>query len=343
MRTFAWLLFSGILWLLLIQWAQDLAVPPQLISLARSLYLGTFAVFMMVEVRRKPDQEMGGVSVLSVHNLVLYSVPAMSVLVLSWLSPSLLMTHRLWVVILGFYLLQLGILTLRSARSGMRSGIWDLLIPIVLLPLLLNDAVAVIAVILGAVLLIRHILETPELPPARGQQVSDALIMQLPSICIAPVALILLRDVLSTNSTLDRADMEMLGMIINGVGAALWSATVMRSQRLVSASVILWGSAIASAVALALVLDTSSATYVVGAMLISEALRGSLWLGLTWLLSDSRRWQGFIINGFSTALPLAALFAANTQILSQYVIFFYAAFHVLVPLSLWGVLRYRRT
>lgn len=337
MKTLAWLLLSGVLWLLLIQVAAELAVPPQLISMARSLYLGTFAIFMMMEIRSRSAQENTAVPALNATNIVWYSVPALSVLVLWLLSPELRMTGHLWIVIGGFYLMQLLLLALRSARSGMRSGAWELMVPFLLLPLLLHEALAIGAIVFGALMMLWHIRTSPPPDYSSERPVVDALIMQLPSLCIAPVALILLRDVIGANSTLERANMEILGMIVNGVGSALWTTAVMRKVRLISASIMLWGLASAIALTLDLVLDAASITYVICAMLLTEVLRGSVWLGLTQLLTDSSRWRGFALNAVATAFPLATLLSAHHLFSAQRFILFYAACHVLVPLSLWSL------
>lgn len=340
MRTFVWLLFSGGLWLLLIQLAPKLDVPPQLISMFRSVYLGTFSIFMMIEIRRKDDLEKSSSPTLSLSNIAWYLVPMLSVLLLWWLSPELQMTARLWIMMGGFYLLQLNLLAFRSARSGMRSGIWELWVPVALLLLLLHDAVAMGSVVLGSSLLLWLIHR----PTTRdGREVADSLIMQLPSLCIAPAVLIVMRDVLGTTSMLDRANMEMLGMLINGIGSALWTATVMRSVRLGIASVFLWSLGITTALMLNFALAATSAAYIIGAMLVAEVLRGSLWLGLTHILSNCGRWQGLAVNAIASALPLTALLAAHHLFAAKNFILFYAACHVLVPLSLWVFLWNRQT
>lgn len=342
MRTFVWLLVSGVLWLLLIQLAPRLDVPPQLISMLRSVYLGSFSIFMMVEIRRKDAQETTKVPTLSLNTIVWYLVPVLSVLLLWWLSPKLQMTARLWIMMGGFYLLQLNVLAFRSARSGMRSGVWELLVPVVLLPLLLHDVVAMTSVVIGsALLLLLIILHRPT--TKNGCEVADSLIMQLPSLCIAPVVLIVLRDVLGSTSILDRSKLELLGMVINGIGSALWTATVMRSVKLGIASVFLWGLGIIIALTLNFTPNAASATYVIGAMLLAEVLRGSLWLGLTQIMSHCDRWQGFAVNAIATVLPLMALLIAHHLLAAQDLILFYAACHVLVPLSLWALLWNRHT
>ena len=330
MRTFVWLASSGLLWLVLIQFAPDAGVPPQLVSLARSIYIGTFAIFMMIEIRRPTD--VLPAMTLNPKELLWYLAPTVSVVALWWISPSLQMTWRLGLILGAFYAAQLCVQLLRTKRNSMRSGSWDLLPPLLLALLLLTDKVA--WVIAGLSLAFLATLLAKRYPPK--QHVADSLIMQLPSLCIAPVALIALRDTFELSTAIDRSHMEVGGMVVNAIGAAIWTSVIMRSKRIARHASALWGAGCIGAFTLAASgAATSPVNYAFGALIAAELLRGSLWLGLTAVLADSQRWQGFAINAAATTLPIAALLIARRWVLPHQIIAVYAALHAAVPLVLW--------
>ncbi|WP_066647134.1 MULTISPECIES: hypothetical protein [Sphingomonas] len=329
MKALFWLILSGGLWLVLVQLAGRLGLPPQFISLARSGYIGTFSIFMLLELRRG-EISTGGQ--FRPKALYLYLTPLLSLVVLALYSPDLKLTPYLVALMIVFYACQLMMLVVRSERGQIRSAIWDLLGPVLLLLLALHPiglVVAGIGVAGFTVLLLRRPAE-----PGDARVEIDTVVLQLPSICIAPVVLIALRDVFDARELVDRAHVETFGLIVNGVGAALWTATVMRqSKALRQWSLVLWGASAIGAVLVAIL-----GVGLIGsalAIIVAEGFRGALWLGVTHLLSRMQRWQGFTFNLIATALPLVALWVGTEFMPQRLLLLLYAAFVLPVPLYAW--------
>lgn len=337
MKTFGWLVASGVLWLLLVKWAQTLGVAPQWISISRTIYIGTSSIFLLLELRRahyetgqRPEEPFG----IPLRELAWYTIPAFSTIPLAFLSSELKLEASAIAWLFSFWCLQLIVLVWRQSRNGIRSGLWDLIPPLILLAILLMPLRPWLAVLAGLVALAAATRTRGTI----GEGPADSLIIQLPSLCLAPAALIVLRDSISQSALFDRSNMEALGMVVNGVGAALWTSIVMRTTRLVPLSAGLWiGGALAALVA---TLDLHSLWRVIPALLAAELLRGSLWLATTATMARSGRWQGFTVNLFATCIPLLAV-ALAPFVQARVVILLYAALHFLAPLGSWWLVKHR--
>ncbi len=311
-------------------------VPPQLITLARGISIGTFSIFIMVEIRRSTTKTSSALT-LNPLEMLWYLAPTTSVFALWLLSDSLNISTQLWLILGAFYLIQLIVQLIRSNRGELRSGVWEIAPPILLAVLMLRDWLSWVGLALGGGFLLFAMAKRG---PAR-HGVTDSLVIQLPSLCIAPVITILLRDSVETISVLSRGHLEAVGMIINGCGGALWTAIVMQSQRLVffSIAATLGGILTACVLAFGPAID-SPVISAVGALLALEMLRGSLWLGVTGILIGVGRWRGFIISAISTAFPVIALVASRNITTDQYVLGLYAALHILVPVAVIVLWKY---
>jgi len=215
------LLVSGVLWLGLVQLAPNLGVPPQIVSLSRSGYIAIFSIYMMVELR--------GAQYSREHrprHLYLYLLPLFSLFLLSLFSSDFKLTYSLLSLVGCFYLCAFSLINMRSEAGGIRSSYWDLFAPPILLVLMLNQYLLLAGWIFCLVYLVR-LIRRPAAKVADDLHL-DAIVVQLPSICIAPVVLIALRDVFSGGGMIDRAHVESFGLVVNGGGAAVWTAIVMR-------------------------------------------------------------------------------------------------------------------
>lgn len=332
MRTFGWLIAAGIAWLGLLQVSAHFEFPPQLVTLARSGYIGTFSIFMLLELRREAAGTGARSRVIGLHpvDFAWYLVPLLSVVILAGISKDLSLTPLMLVTIGVFYVFMLCLFFLRESLGQMRSAGWELAPPAILAALLWSPYIVLIAAISVAAS-VAWLVRQDHVVGVRNT--ADALIMQLPSLCLAPVILIAVRDYLDFGGVLSRAQVETFGMIVNGVGAALWTAMVMRaSHKLSQLAVALWlaGSALS-----AMLLLVSNALAVSAlAILVIELFRGTLWLGTTHLLKRTSRWAGFTINLLATALPFTALWLGHSAIDARFLIWTYAAFHLAVPVAL---------
>ena len=329
LRTFFWLVLSGGAWLVLIKLAPYFGIAPQWISLARSVYLGTFSVLLMVELRENSlSEQPAQVGALSGWLFV----PALSIFGLWVTSPSLTFDRGLAVKLLCFYLLMLAILLLRARKRAMRMTSWDLLAPAALITLMMSPpgATALAAPVILVWLWRQHCTCDSA---THTSQVADSLVMQLPSLCIAPVILILLRDVFEVQSGLDRADVEVAGMLINGLGSAAWTAWVVRSKLLARGATLVWLGGLALSLASSVTDHPLGVTLV--SLLAAELLRGSVWLGITDVMSTARRWPGFAANVVATLLPLCSLLLLQRSVTPSIIMVLYASLHLAVPALLW--------
>ena len=286
----------------------------------------------MMELRRDAttDDTQLQMHGLRVNDFAWFLAPLLSLALLITLSSDLVVTTETILTVGVFYACQLGIFLIRNELGQMRNAIWDLGGPIVLGAILLGPHVLAVAAIFAT--------GTIGWIAARGtlrtQGIADSLIMQLPSLCIAPVILILLRDVFDFRGAIPRADVETFGMIVNGTGAAAWTALVMRaSSQLARLAVGLW--IVGTLVALQLLFIPASAALSAVAIVGAEIFRGSLWLGVTHLLKNVSRWSGFKISLVATVLPLAAVMISHFAIGLKAFFAMYAAIHGLIPLTLW--------
>lgn len=333
MRSFFWLLVSGALWLCLVQLAPHLGIPSQIISLARSGYIAIFSIYMMVELR--------GVSYSSKYrprHLYLYLLPLVSLIILSLFSSDFVLTASLLSLIGSFYLSVFALVNARSELGHIRNAGWDLLAPPMLLILMIHPLFTMTGGVLGLVYLARLFRRPLELDA--GQAHLDSFIVQLPSICIAPVVLIALRDVFNGGGIIDRTHIESFGLIVNGVGAAVWTAAVMRATfPLEKAALCLWVAGFLGAIigaALPQGIITSA-----GAILVAEGFRGAMWLGTTVALANLTRGRGFTVNLVATVLPLAALWIGKDHFMPATTLLMYAGFVLPIPLAAWAIVRGR--
>lgn len=329
MKSVGLLIASGVLWLGLVQLSGMLGVPPQVVSLLRSGYIGTFSIFLLLELRqggnRLADERP--------RALYLYLAPLISLVILGYYSPDLALTPRLLALAAAFYACQFMLLYGRTALGQIRSAVWDLVPPLILLLLALGP-VPLVAAALAAVFFLRWLFSRPV--ASTGQtEAMDSVIMQLPSICIAPVVLIALRDVFDAQQSLPREHVESFGLIVNGVGAAVWTAAVMRApERLRGWSAMLW---IASTAAAGVLIFIPAGIFASAfAIAVAEGFRGANWLALTHLMKQVPRWRGFWLNLLATVLPLVALWLGTHQLPARYLLLVYAVF--LLPMPLLAVL-----
>ncbi|MDH4742994.1 hypothetical protein OMP43_03065 [Sphingomonas sp. CBMAI 2297] len=328
MRSVTLLIASGVLWLGLVQLSGRLGIPPQIISLLRSGYIGTFSIFLLLELRRGD-----GLSALRPRGLYLYLAPLLSLFILAFYSADLVLTPRLLALVAVFYACQFMLLYLRSAMGQIRSAVWDLVPPFILLVLCAGTFTLAVGAVATAGFLY-WLLSRPIDGGDRSDAV-DSVIMQLPSICIAPVVLIALRDIFDAQHAIPREHVESFGLIVNGVGAAVWTAIVMRASNILRPSALgLWVASTAAAALLPFFPVGIVASAL--AICVAEGFRGANWLGLTYLLSHLGRWRGFGVNLFATMLPLCALWIGTHHLPVQYLMLVYAVFLAPVPLlTIW--------
>lgn len=329
LRSLFWLLISGALWLGLVQLAPHLGIPSQIISLARSGYIAIFSIYMMVELR--------GASYSSRHrpgHLYLYLLPLVSLVLLSLFSSDFVLTGSLLMVIGSFYLSAFALINVRSETGHIRNAGWDLLAPPVLLLLMLHPLLTVAGGLAGLVYIVR--LFGRPLEPDASHSHLDSFVVQLPSICIAPVVLIALRDVFDGGGMIDRTHVESFGLVVNGVGAAVWTAMVMRGTfPLERAALWLWALGFVGAM-IGAALPTGIITSA-GAILVAEGFRGAMWLGTTAALANLTRGKGFLANLTATVLPLAALWISKGHLAPTTTLLVYAVFVLPVPLAAWAI------
>lgn len=334
MISLLWLILAGLAWLFLVQISSFFSFPPQLVSLARSGYIGIFSVFMMLELRREISGRIDSSNVIGLRfdEAGWYFLPLFSLVLLASLSHELILTPMAIITIVGFYVCQLYILFLREKLMGMRSAVWDLAPPLFFALMLLSPFIVFALTLFGFVGIALLLLQGRK-SSSTSSDIADTLIMQIPSLCLAPVILIAIRDYIDIGGVFGRAQLETIGMIVNGVGAAIWTAVVMRSSKhLAQLATILWCAAV---VLVAMGLFISNALVVsILAVVSIELLRGTLWLGATHLLRFSSRWKGFAKNLAATALPFLALLVAHSNFNSRYFILVYATFHLAIPLVL---------
>lgn len=334
MKSLFFLLVSGVLWLILVQLAPRFGIPSQLISLARSGYIAIFSIYMMVELRGAKYSRRHRPS-----HIYLYLLPLLSLVLLSLYSSDFSLNSSLLLIIGCFYTSAFAVINFRSERGYIRNAGWDLLAPPLLFFLIINPLLAIIGGLISVVYLVR-LLSRP-LNPDAGQSHLDSFIVQLPSICIAPVVLIALRDVFDGGGLIDRSHIESFGLVVNGIGAAVWTAMVMRNTfPLDRAALALWILGFLGAI-INFVLPVSILSSA-GAILIAEAFRGAVWLGTTIALANLTRGKGFGANLIATVLPLAALWLSKGHFSASMTLFIYAAFVFPIPFAAWTLMRIHR-
>lgn len=332
MKALVWLLISGVLWLGLVQTAPIFDVPPQVISLARSGYIGVFSIYLMVELRGAKYSPGHRPS-----HVYIYASPLISLLVLAAFSSDFYLTGSLLAIIVCFYLCAFALVNRRSETGQIRQAGWDVLAPPTLLILLLHPAVVAAAGLLCLAYIVR-LLRRPAADKSQDGAHLDAFLVQLPSICIAPVVLIAFRDIFDGDGIIDRTHVESFGLVVNGVGAAIWTAIVLRNGvRLERLAFLLWMASFAGAAALAALAAMAALPVAIitsgAAILIAEGFRGAIWLGTTALLARLSRAKGFTANLAATLLPLAALWIGKDHLAPSLILLVYAGFVLPIPVA----------
>lgn len=335
MSHFVFLLISGVAWLGVVTIASALGLEPQWVSLLRGAYLGMFSIALIVELRRA-----GRIEATADTQTWFYLIPILSVIFYNLLGSASTIDWPLAAVFCCFFVAQMVALRVRERLGQMRQGWWELAPPVLLLgaiavgPFLWPVFIVLLVMMLGADLATQRKVNASSI---------DAVIMQLPSFCLAPVVLVLARDALNVSQGVDRASLEVMGLIINGTGGALWTALAMRGQgRLARLSLALWlGGTVGALLTLAAApLGAWPLIQTVGLLGVLELLRGAVWLLTTHFLSYMTRWRGALVNLVATLLPLAGAMAMRSSRVDGAGVLIYAAF--LVPLVLLLVFELRR-
>ncbi|AOF99762.1 putative membrane protein [Blastomonas sp. RAC04] len=316
MNSFFWFLVSGVTWLGVVWISPELHIAPQLVSLARSGYIGLFSVFLILELRGS-GVEGGGQVAFRQADLPWLFVPITSVFLLSAISDEFQITPTDIVAVLCFFCTSLLTLIFRVTRGTIKNVAWESLPPILFLIVIVLPIYAQIA--LAAVFLIVAIRGLGRADPAAssGPGVGDSLFSQLPSLCIAPAIIIGLRDYINFGDDIGRQYTEMFGLVVNGVGGAAWGAMVIRfGQKLDLFTYALWFAGVAMVlVSLAIPPEIVQALFLLAAF---ELLRGSQWLGITRLLLIHRGLAAFLINLVLTLVPVLAIVLAEISLAKSY-------------------------
>lgn len=341
MNQFVFLLVSGVLWLGLVTLAPDLGFEPQWVSLFRAVYLGMFSIALITDLRSRGRSEDENRSPTPIwFNLV----PVISVLVYATLGSTKEPGWRELAIFGSFFAMLLLILGIRERLQQMRAGKWELLPPLGLgLCILFGVYLFPFLIIACIWFYTRKSMKSGPVDPKS----IDSIIMQLPSFCIAPVILILLRDTVYIPPGVSRSTVEVMGLVSNGVGAALWTAIVMRANLPLRRFAIgLWAAGGAGGLILPLVWPwiEPALLQVLGALFLLELLRGAGWILTTYFLTYMARWKGALMNLAMTLLPLLATMAIQFATSSRASVFIYAL--ALSPPFLFligDVIRDRRT
>jgi len=316
MIGFFWFLVSGVTWLGVVWISPQLDVAPQLVSLGHSGYIGIFSVFLILELRGPGDERSGNVAFRKIDLPWLF-VPITSVFLLGLVSDEFRITYANVVAVLSFFCVSLVSLVFRVNTGAVRKVAWEVLPPFMLLVVLMLPIYAQIglaAVSLSAALMM---LSRPDPAASSGPGVGDALLSQLPSLCIAPAIIIALRDYIDFGDGVGRQYTEMFGLVVNGVGAAAWNAMVIRfGPKLDLFTYALWLSGTVFALlSLAIGLPLLQALVLLGAF---ELLRGSQWLGITRLLLIHRGLAAFMLNLILTLTPILVIVAGERWLPKSY-------------------------
>lgn len=328
MKTFFWQAGAGVLWLAVLQLAELAGTPPQYASLARSAYLALFSIFLLLELRARGPEWISRRS-----DLLWFLVPLLSVPALALYGEQVRLTYIDSARFAVFYAGALLLLVERHRRGETTRGAWDV-VPALLFAALLAGKWAVAA---GAAVVVVAAFALSRRPwVAAGDAdrgVADVLIIQLPSLCIAPALLIAFRDVFDFSGVVSRGQVEAIGMVVNGLGAAAWTAMVMRRgtdlRRMAGA---LW---VAGAVVSVAPMFTDAPAAVSGlSLLAAELLRGCLWMGITEVARTATRWRGFTIALVATVVPFTALMLLRHSVDASHLMLVYALIHLAVPVFL---------
>jgi hypothetical protein len=331
MKSFLWLVVSGIAWLVLVQASELLNCPPQLVTIARSASLGCHAMFLLLDLR--DDAEGTGVGAvpqgIGLTNLLWFMVPAAPAFVLHATSDEFTLSVGDVLVLGTFYASQLAVLFARQGAGAIRSPRWELLPPVLLSVYL----VSVTACVLGALATLAYLSYRLLKEPKASAHVSHWLVIQLPTLLVAPAILVGIRDQFDMQGQLPRDNVETIGMIINGLGASAWMTMVMRAPHvLVRTSGFLW--MIGLCIGLSLVILPSGYAAAAVAVLSAELFRGSAWLGTTHIQTRASKLAGFCAGLVAAVLPLCALLLGREVSQTPWLfLMIYGLLHVPFPLA----------
>lgn len=335
MSNFAYLLISGVAWLGVVTISPALGMEPQWVSLLRGAYLGMFSIALIVELRQLNRAEPSGGT-----RTWFYFIPILSVVFYNLLGSANTIHWSLAAIFCCFFVAQMAMLRIRERMGQMRQGLWELLPPVLLLgSIVAGPYLWPVSIILLGMMIASDLRQDTRVSPSS----LDAVIMQLPSFCLAPVVLVLARDALGLSQDVSRASLEVMGLVINGAGGALWTAAAMRGgDRLARYSVVLWLLGAASAVVALMFHHFGVMTLIQTVVLLGtlELLRGALWLLTTHFLTYMTRWRGALVNLGATLLPLAGAVAMRSRNLDGAGAMIYALF--VLPLFLLLLMEFRR-
>lgn len=315
MNSFFWFLASGLTWLGVVWASPELNIAPQLVSLARSGYIGLFSVFLILELRATAGEGGGQVAFRRADMPWLF-IPITSVFLLGTISDEFQITTSNIVAVLSFFCASLLTLLIRANRSTIKNVAWEVLPPILFLVVVVVPIWAQITLATACLTVAFRGLRRAD-PAISAPGVGDSLFSQLPSLCIAPAIIIGLRDYIHFGDDVGRQYTEMFGLVVNGVGGAAWGAMVIRfGQKLDLFTYALWlAGTVTVLFSLAMHPEILQALFLLAAF---ELLRGSQWLGITRLLLIHRGVIAFLINLVLTVVPVLAIVLADMTLAKSY-------------------------
>lgn len=315
MNSFFWFLVSGVIWLGVVWISPELHIAPQLVSLARSGYIGLFSVFLILELRSSGDEDGGQIAFRRADMPWLF-IPITSVFLLGAISDEFQITPTNIVTVLSFFCTSLLTLIFRVNRGTIKNVTWEVLPPILLLIVIVLPIWAQVTLAAACLIVAFRGLGRAD-AAVSGPGVGDSLFSQLPSLCIAPAIIIGLRDYIHFGDDIGRQYTEMFGLVVNGVGGAAWGAMVIRfGQKLDLFAYALWlAGTVMVLVSLAIHPEILQALFLLAAF---ELLRGSQWLGITRLLLIHRGIVAFLINLVLTLVPVLAIVLADMTLTKSY-------------------------
>lgn len=251
-------------------------------------------------VSKEPELETFGIGP---RDLLVRAVPLSSGAILFALSSTISLDAKAVLGLVSAIMTLNMYLDIRRVYGGLNSGKWDLLVPVLIWPILISQWVAIICLMASSYFYMRCLT----LKRGDASAINASLIAQLPSICIGPAVILLLRDQIDLSIAMPRVSIETFGMIANGIGSALWTSIVMRARNILCpTSIVTWLVGLAFGGLYAVGIPNAFLGALV-ALVTLEMLRGSLWLGLTDLILSSDAWKGFRLNMLFTAIPFVSM------------------------------------
>lgn len=283
MKNIFYQFVAGFLWLILIYYSSDLSIQPQHITVLRTSFLSVFSVFLITAISLRIEQKEQS------YLIFLCLIPSYIYL---YINKSHFIEYFFFT---KFFFVILLFLLYRNSKGHTKSGLWDVLFPILIPFLVYFEFLLTLISCFSIFLIIKNYNFTFD-----KVESFNSFIKTSPLILISPLLPIFYRDNLSIEFIeISRANLEIIGMILSGMVAAIGNGLTMSYENLlhkISLTMCFIGT-------LFFVIAFTHNTIIIY-LFLYEYVRIIMWIALTHFYKNNAVLSSFLAGTLTSITPI---------------------------------------